>query len=99
MGILDGSCVKLTEVNAKAQATVLFLYHHYRRGPWAVRGADNIAGQHLLYLRHLLSTNCRVLPAIGLAERRPMGLNRMLQQQCIPDIIFSTAEDVAKLAE
>ena len=28
-----------------------------------------------------------------------MGLDRMLQQRCIPEIIFSTAEYVAKLAE
>ena len=99
MSILDGSCVELTEVNSKAQATVLFPYHHHWRGPWAVRGADDIAGQHLLYLRHLLSANCRVLPLIGLAERRPMGLNHMLQQRSIAEVVFSTAKDVAKLAE
>ena len=99
MSILDGSCVELTEVSAKAQATVLFPYHHHWRGPWAVRGADDIAGQLLLYLHHLLSANCWVLPPIGLAEWRPMGLNRMLQQRSIPEVVFSTAEDVAKLAE
>ena len=99
MSILDGSCVELTEVNAEAQATVLFSHHYHCRGPWAVRGADDIAGQHLLYLRHLLSANCRVLPPIGLAERRPMGLNCMLQQRSIPEVVFPMAEDVAKLAE
>ena len=99
MGILDGSRVKLTEINAEAQATVLFSNHHHWRGPWAVRGADDITGQHLLYLCHLLSANCQILPPIGLAERRPMGLDRMLQQRSIPEIVFSTAEDIAKLAE
>ena len=99
MGILDGSGIELAEVHTKAQVTVFFPYHHHWRGPWAVRGADDIAGQHLLYLRHLLSANCRVLPAIRLAEWRPMGLDRMLQQRCIPEIIFSSAEYIAKLTE
>ena len=78
VSILDGSCVKLAEVHAKAQATVFFPYHHYWGSQWAVRGADDVAGQHLLNLRHLLPSNCGVLSAIGLAERRPMGLYRML---------------------
>ena len=99
MSILDGSCVELAEVHTKVQATVFFSYHHYWRGPWAVRGADDIAGQHLLYLCHLLSANCGVLPAIGLAEWRPMGLDRMLQQRSIPEIIFPSAEYIAKLTE
>ena len=97
VSILDGSCIKLTEVNAEAQTTVLFPYHHHWRGPWAVRGTDDITRQHLLYLCHLFPTNCRVLPPVGLAERRPMGLNRMLQQRSIPEIVFTLAEDVAIL--
>ena len=83
VSILDGSCVELTEVNTEPQTTVLFPYHHYWRGPWAVRGTDDVARQHLLYLRHLLPANCRVLPPVRLAERRPMSLNRMLQQRSI----------------
>ena len=42
MNILDGSCVELTEVNAKAQTTVLFPHHHHWRGPWAVRGRTTL---------------------------------------------------------
>ena len=99
VSVLDGNCVKLAEVHAKAQATVFFLYHHYWGNPWAVRGADDVAGQHLLHLSHLLSENCGVLPAIGLAERRPMGLDRMLQQRSIPEVVFSSAEHVAKFAK
>ena len=99
VGVLDGSCVKLAEVHAKAQATVFFPYHHYWGGPWDVRGADDVAGQHLLNLHHLLPSNCRVLPAIGLSERRPMGLYRMLQQRSTPEVIFSLAEYVTKFAK
>ena len=99
VSVLDGSCVKLAEVHAEAQATIFFSYHHYWGSPWAVRGADDVAGQHLLYLSHFLSANCGVLPAIGLAERRPMGLDRVLQQLSIPEVIFSSAEYVAKLAK
>ena len=99
VGVLDGSCVKLAEVHTKAQATVFLPYHHYWGSPWAVQGADDIAGQHLLHLSHLLFTNCGVLPALGLAERRPMGLDRMLQQRSIPEVIFPSAEYVAKLTE
>ena len=65
MSILDGSCVELTEVNAKAQTTILFPHHHHWRGPWAVRGADDVTGQHLLHLCHLLPTNCRFCRRYG----------------------------------
>ena len=57
VSILDGSRVKLAEVHTKAQATVFLPHHHHWRSPWAVRGADDIAGQHLLHLSHLLSAN------------------------------------------
>ena len=83
VSILDGSCVELTEVNTKAQTTVLFPHHHHWRGLWTVRGTDDVARQHLLHLRHLFPTNCGVLPPVGLAERRPMSLNRVLQQWSI----------------
>ena len=99
VSVLDGSCVKLAEVHAEAQATIFFPYHHYWGSPWAVRGADDVVGQHLLHLSHLLSANCGVLPAIVLAERRPMGLDLMLQQRSIPEVIFSSAEHVAKFAK
>ena len=94
VSILDGSCVELTEVNTEPQTTVLFPYHHHWRGPWAVRGMDDVIGQNLLHLRHLLPANCGVLLPVGLAERRPMGLNRVLQQQSVPEVVFTLAEDV-----
>ena len=99
VSVLDGSCVKLVKVHSKAQATVFFPYHHYWGSPWAVRGADDVAGQHLLNLRHLLPSNCGVLPAIGLAERGHIGLYRMLQQRSTPEVIFSLAKHVVKLAK
>ena len=83
VSILDGSCIELMEVNTKPQTTVLFPYHHHWRGPWTVRGTDDITRQHLLHLCHLFPANCAVLPPAGLAERRPMGLNRVLQQRGI----------------
>ena len=83
----------------KRRLPSFFPYHHHWGSPWAVRGADDVAGQHLLYLSHLLSVNCGVLPAIGLVEWRPMGLDRMLQQRSIPEVIFSSAEYVAKFAK
>ena len=97
VSILDGSCVKLTEVNAETQTTVLFPYHHHWRGPSAVRGMDDIIGQHLLHLCHFFPTNCGVLPPVGLAEWRLMGLNRVLQQRSIPEVVFTLAEDVMVL--
>ena len=53
MCIFDGSCVELTEVNTETQTTVFFLHHHHRRSPGTVGGADDVAGQHLLDLRHV----------------------------------------------
>ena len=55
---------------------------------------DDVIGQHLLHLRHLFPANCGVLPPVGLAERRPMGLNRVLQQRNIPEVVFTLAEDI-----
>ena len=60
---------------------------------------DDVAGQRLLDLRHLLQSNSRVLLPIGLAERGPVGLYRVLQQRSTPEVIFPLAEDVAELAE
>ena len=94
MSILDGSCIELTEVNTETQAAVLLPHHDYWRGPWAVGGTDDIAGQHLLYLRHLFPPNCRILPPVRLAERRPMCLNPMLQQRSIAQVFIALTEDV-----
>ena len=94
VSILHGSCIELTEVNTETQTTVLLPHHHHWGGPWAVRGTDDIARQHLLDLCHLLPANCGVLPPIGLAERGPMGLNPMLQQWSITQVVVTLAEDV-----
>ena len=99
VGVFDGSCVKLSEIYAKTQATVLLPYHYHRRSPRTVGGADDVAGQHLLDLHHLLPSNSRVLSPIGLAERRPVGLCRVLQQRSTPEVVLPLAEDVAKLAK
>ena len=97
VSILDGSCIELTEVNTETQNTVLLPHHHHWRGPWAVRGSDDIARQHLLDLCHLLPANCGVLPPVGLAERGPMGLNPMLQQWSITQVVVTLTEDVLEL--
>ena len=99
VSILDGSCVELTEVNTEPQTTVLFPYHHHWRGPWTVRGTYDVTRQHLLHVRHLFPANCGVLLPVGLAERRPMSLNRVLQQRSIPEVVFTLAEDVLILLE
>ena len=97
MSILDGSCIELTEVNTETQTTVLLPYHQHWGGPWAVRGTDDIARQHLLDLCHLLPANCGVLPPVGLGERGAMGLNPMLQQWSITQVVVTLAEDVLEL--
>ena len=99
MSVFDGSCAKLSKIDAKTQATVLLPYHYHRRSQQTVGGADDVAGQHLLDLRHLLLSNSRVLSPIGLAERRPVGLYRVLQQRSIPEVVFPLAEDVTELAK
>ena len=99
MGILDGSRIKLTKVNTETQAAVLLPHHDYWRGPWAVGGADDVAGQHLLYLRHLFPPNCRILPPVRLAERRPMGLDPVLQQRSIAQVFVALTENVKILLE
>ena len=99
VSIFDGSYVELTEVYAKAQATVFFSHHYYRRSPRTVRGADDVAGKHLLNLCHLLPSNCGVLLLIRLAERGSTGLYCVLQQRSTPEVVFPLAKNVAKLAE
>ena len=95
----DGSCVKLSKIDAKTQATVLFFNHYHQRSPRTVGGANDVAGQHLLDLRHLLPSNSRVLSPVGLAKWGSMRLNRVLQQRSTAEIVFPLAEDVAELPE
>ena len=71
MCVLHGSRVELPEVYTEPQAAVLFLHHDDWRGPGTVGRTDDTAGQHLLDLGHLFSTNSGVLSAIWLAERGP----------------------------
>ena len=100
MCVFDGSCVDLSKIDTETQATALFLFYHYhRRSQRTVRGADDVADQHLLDLRHLLPSNSRVLSAVGLAKRRSMCLDGVLQQQSTTEIVFSLAEDVAEFLE
>ena len=99
MCILDGRLVELTEVNTKTQTTVFFLHHHHRRSPGTVGGADDVAGQHLLDLSHLLPSNSRVLTLVRLAEWRPVGLNCVLQQRSTAKVVLSLAENIAELLE
>ena len=99
VSVFDGSCVELSKINAKMQATVLFPHHYHRRSPRTVGRADDVAGQHLLDLRHLLPSNSRVLSLIRLAEWGPVCLYCVLQQRCTPEIVFPLAEDVTEFSE
>ena len=97
--ILDGSCIQLTKFYAEPQTTIFLPHHNYWRGPWAVRGPNDVAGQHLLYLRHFFPANCRVLPPVRLAERRPMGLDPILQQRSITQVVVTLTKYVLELLE
>ena len=99
MCVFDGSYVQLTKVNTEAQATVFFLYHYYRRRPGTVGGSDDVAGEHLLDLCHLLPSNSWILPPVRLVERWPVGLNRVLQQRGAAKVVLSLAEYIAELLE
>ena len=99
VSIFDGSCVKLSKIDVKTQSTVLFLQHYHWRSRQTVGGVDDVAGQHLLDLRHLLPSNSRVLSSIRLAEEGPVCLNYVLQQRSTPEIVFPLAEDVAEFPE
>ena len=92
-------CVELPEVHTEPQAAFLFLHHDDRRGPGAVGGMDDVAGQHLLDLGHLFSSNSGVLAAIRLAERRSFGLYGVLQERCADQIVLSLAYNVAEFLE
>ena len=49
VSVFDDSCVELSKIEAKMQATVLLPYHHHRRSPLTVRRADDVAGQHFFF--------------------------------------------------
>ena len=91
--------VELPEVYTEPQAAVLFLYHDDRRGPGTVGRTDNTAGQHLLDLGHLFSTNSGVLAAIRLAERRSLDLDGVLEQRGTAQIVLPLANNVAEFQE
>ena len=65
----------------------------------AVGGTDDIAGQHLLDLRHLLPPNSWVLPPIRLVEQWSLSLIRVLQQRSAAKVILSMAKHIAELLE
>ena len=52
-----------------------------------------------LLASHFLSSDCWVLPSIGLAERSPVGLYCVLQQRSTPEVVLPLAEDINKLVE
>ena len=91
-----GRLVELPEVHTEPQAAVLFLHHDDRRGPRAVEGTDDTAGQHLLDLGHLFSSNSGVLVAIRLVKRRSFGLYGVLQERRTAHIVLSLAYNVAE---
>ena len=97
--VLDGSCVYLSKIDAKTQATVLFFHYYCWRSPRTVGGVDDVAGQHLLDLRHLLPPHSRVLSPVGLTEWRSMGLYSVLQQRSTAEIVFPLTEDVVELSK
>ena len=91
--------VELPEVHTEPQAAFLFLHHGDRRGPGAVGRMDDAAGQHLLDLGDLLSSNSGVLAAIRLTERRSFGLYGVLQERCAAQIVLSSAHNVTEFLE
>ena len=96
MRVFHGRRVELPEVHTELQAALLFLHQDDRRGPGAVGGMDDAAGQHLLDLGHLFSTNSGILAAIRLAEWRSFGLYGVLQEQRAAQIVLSLAHNVAE---
>ena len=99
MSVFDGSCIELMKVNTETQTTVFFLHHHYRQCPGTVGGPDDVVGQHLLDLHHLFPLNSWVLSPIELAEWRPVGLDRVLQQRGTAKVVLPLAEYIAELLE
>ena len=99
MCVLHGSRIELPEVYTEPQAAVLFLYHDDWRGPGTVERTDDTAGQHLLDLGHLFSTNSGVLVVIWLAERGSLSLNGVLKQQSTTQIVLPLTNNVAEFLE
>ena len=99
MCIFHGRRVELPEVHTEPQAAVLFLYHDDRWGLGTVGGTDDAAGQHLLDLSHLLSSNSGVLAAIRLAKQRSISLDGMLQERYTAQIVFLLAHNVTEFLE
>ena len=99
MLVFHGCRVELPEVHTELQAALLFLHHDDRRGAGAVGGTDDAAGQHLLDLGHLFSSNSRVLAAIRLAEQRSFGLYGVLQERRAAQIVLALSHNVAEFLE
>ena len=60
---------------------------------------DDAAGQHLLDLGHLFSSNSGVLAAIRLAKWRSLGLYGVLQERRKAQIVLSLDHNVAEFLE
>ena len=99
MCVLHCSRVELPEVYTEPQAAALFLHHDDWRGPGTVGWMDDTAGQHLLDLGHLFSTNSGVLAAIWLVERGSLGLDGVLKQRSTAQIVLPLTNDVAEFLE
>ena len=97
MSVFDGSCVELTKVNADYRLFSSPLLPATPRDCWRV-GYD-VTGKHLLDLRHLFPPNSWVLSPIRLSERRPVGLDRVLQGRSAAKVVLSLAKHIAELLE
>ena len=60
---------------------------------------DDVVGQHLLDLRHLLPPNGWVLPPVRLVERWSLRLNGVLQQRSATEVVLALAKHIAELLE
>ena len=60
---------------------------------------DDTAGEHLLHLCHLFSSDGRVLAAVWLAKRWPLGLDCVLQQRSAAQVVLSLTDYITKLLE
>ena len=99
MCVLHGSRVELPEVYTEPQSAVLFLHHDDWRSPGTLGRTDDTAGQHLLDLGHLFSTNSGVLAAIWLAERGSLGLDGVLKQRGTTQAVLPLTNNVAEFLE
>ena len=53
----------------------------------------------MLDLRHFFPTNCRVLPPVRLSERGAIGLDPVLQQRSITQVVVTLTKYVMELLE